>query len=109
MCVCACARPHARPPGWKGWGEGRGRRSHRVRIDKVLTALGGGSAQKAGRQLPSRAHSVTAFTNKNSNNTHRHQSGQSHSALDSEPPLLGAERDTGSGRMRYLCGPRGAG
>lgn len=33
---------------------------------------------------------VTAFTNKNSN-THRHQSGHGHSALDSEPPLLGTE------------------
>lgn len=51
-------------------------------------------------------HTVTAFTNKNSN-THRHQSGHSHSALDSQPPLLGTERGTGSGRMRYLCRPEG--
>lgn len=65
-----------------------------------------GDAQRAGR-LPSRAHRVTAFTNNKNSNTHRHQSGHSHSALDSEPPLLGTERGTGSRRMRYLCRPEG--
>lgn len=104
-----CARAHMRVPQAGRAREGRGRRSHRARTDVVLTALRGDAQGRAGRQLPSRAHSVTAFTNdnKNSYNTHRHQSGHSHSALDSEAPLLGAGRVGGSGRMRYLCRPKG--
>lgn len=86
-------------------GEGQGRRSHRVRTDVVLIALR--------REMPKGlggcplGHRVTAFTNDKNSNTHRHQSGHSHSALDSGPPLLGTERGTGSGRMRYLCRPEG--
>lgn len=71
--------------------EGRARRSHRVRTDMVLTALGGDAQGRVGRWLPTWAHGVTAFTNNtnNSNNTHRHQSGRSHSALDLDTPTWG--------------------
>lgn len=76
-----------------------------MRTDVVLIALR--------REMPKGlggcplGHRVTAFTNNKNSNTHCHQSGHSHSALDSEPPLLGTERGTGSGRMRYLCRPKG--
>lgn len=67
--------------------KGRARRSHSVRTDVVLTALKGEMPKKGlGGGCPL-GH--TAVTNKNSDNTHHHQSGHSHSALDLEEPLLG--------------------
>lgn len=98
MCVCMCVYTHA-SPRLEGLGRGRGRRSHRVRTDVVLTALRGDAHGRAGWWLPSRAHSITAFTNNNknnSNNTHHHQSGHSHSALDSKAPT--ARGGEGQGR-----------
>lgn len=102
MCVCVCVCTHA-SPRLEGLGRGRGWRSHRVRTDVVLTALRGeiDAQGRAGRRLPSRAHSITAFTNNNknnSNNTHRHQSGHSHSALDSKAPTAGVGRGRGGER-----------
>lgn len=84
--------------------KGRARRSHRVRTDVVLTALKGEMPKKGlGGGCPLGHTAVT--NNKNSNNTHHHQSGHSHSALDLEEPLLGGGR--AGWMMRYLCGPGG--
>lgn len=81
--------------------KGRARRSHRVRTDVVLTALKGKMPTKGlGGGCPLGHTAVT--NNKNSNNTHHHQSGHRHSALDLEEPLVG-----GRGMMRYLCRPTG--
>lgn len=84
--------------------KGRARRSHRVRTDVVLTALKGEMPKKGlGGGCPLGHTAVT--NNKNSNNTHHHQSGHSHSALDLEEPLLGGGR--AGWMMRYLCRPGG--
>lgn len=64
----------------------------------VLTTLRRETQGRAGWRLPSRAHSVTAFTNDNKNNsynTHHHQSGHSHSALDSEALTAGGREGQG--------------
>lgn len=56
----------------------------------VLTALKGEMPKKGlGGGCPLGHTAVT--NNKNSNDTHHHQSGHSHSALDLEEPLLGWE------------------
>lgn len=112
MCVSVSVCAHTHVPQAGRAREGRGRRSHRARTDVVLTALRGEMPKEGLGGLPSRAHSITAFTNdnkNNSNNTLCHQSGHSHSALDSEVPTaaVGAGRGRGSGRMRYLCRPEG--
>lgn len=71
--------------------KGRARRSHRVRTDVVLTALKGKMPMKGlGGGCPLGHTAVT--NNKNSNNTHHHQSGHGHSALDLEKPLVGGGR-----------------
>lgn len=106
-----CARAHVRVPQAGRAREGRGRRSHRARTDVVLTARRGDAQGRAGRRLPSRAHSVTAFTNNdknNSYNTHRHQSGHSHSALDSEAPVAGAGEGQGQRADEVSVQARGA-
>lgn len=91
MCVCAC------PPGWKeGWGgrTGQGQAVPQGEDDVVLIALR--------REVPRGlggcplGHTVTAFTNNKNSNTHRHQSGHGHSALDSEPPLRGTDGRRGA-------------
>lgn len=107
MCVyvCVCTRV---PQAGRAR-EGRGRWSHRARTDVVLTALigempKGGPAKAA--ILGIQRHSIHKQQQNNSNNTHLHQSGHSHSALESEAPTAGG-RGGGSGRMRYLCRPQG--
>lgn len=83
--------------------KGGARRSHRVRTDVVLTALKGEMPKKGlGGGCPLGHTAVT--NNKNSNNTHHHQSGHSHSALDLEEPVGGGRAGW---MMRYLCRPGG--
>lgn len=81
MCVCVSQAGRDR--------KGRARRSHKVRTDVVLTALKGETPKRGlGGGCPFGHTAVT--NNKNSNNTHHHQSGHCHSAaLDLEEPLAG--------------------
>lgn len=82
VCVCVCVSQAGRDR------KGRARRSHRVRTDVVLTALKGEMPKKGlGGGCPLGHTAVT--NNKNSNNTHHHQSGHRHSALGLEEPLVG--------------------
>lgn len=91
MCMCVSQAGRDR--------KGRARRSHKVRTDVVLTALKGEMPKKGlGGGCPLGHTAVT--NNKNTNDTHHHQSGHSHSALDLENPCWGGR---GGWMMRYLC------
>lgn len=99
-CVCVYVCVHARVPQAGRAGEGEGQAVPQGEDRRGPDSSQRGDAHgRAGRRLPSRAHSITAFTNNNknnSNNTHRHQSGHSHSALDSKAPT--ARGGEGQGR-----------
>lgn len=84
VCVYVCVSQAGRDR------KGRARRSHRVRTDVVLTALKGEMPTRGlGGGCPLGHTAVT--NNKDSNNTHHHQSGHRHSALDLEEPLGGGD------------------
>lgn len=96
--MCVCAHAHTRVPQAGRAREGRGRRSHRARTDVVLTTLrrerpkeGLGGGCPLGHTASQ--HSLT--TKNDSYNTHHHQSGHSHSALDSEALTAGGREGQG--------------